>query len=103
MAARVQRKSIKPSTVTALDACDAMWAAVEQARVERLALPVSVGKPEGSFTIAEYTKKFGISRTTAKGQLDSLVRCGALRRHRAMLPDEAGRIVSQVVYIVVTQ
>ena len=90
------------TTVEAISALDAMWQQVDTIRT-RLRGELLTERPPNSFTQREYCQQFKVAHSTATGQLEAMLRQGVLQRHRVLIPDSAGRVAAQNVYVLTTQ
>lgn len=72
------------------------WGDIEAMRAEAgLSLkPV----PSGAFSVADYSKQFGLPRSTAQQQLKRLVSAGKLKSGKRAATDAAGRRFYEACY-----
>lgn len=92
---------MKQATVKALSDLDAMWAAVDSARAEHFGQ--TVARPAGSFTVKEYSRRYGVSIPQSNKRLSVLVEKGSLQMLKAYVPDSSGRNAVANVYLPVAK
>lgn len=90
------RGRLSSDTLDALDSLESLWAEVEKARSEA---GFSVGvKPEGSITVKEYAERFSVSESTARKQLNAMIRSGSMAEITAYVADSRGHMVRLPVF-----
>lgn len=86
---------ISEDTKQAMSAMIDVWSELDRIREE--SMPVA-SRPKDSFTIGEYSERYGLPASTATRQVGRLVKQGKLASCRAMVPDSLGRMVATTVY-----
>ncbi len=88
---------MKQQTKEALSSLDAMWAALDRVK-EKHCGKVEAIKPEDSFTVEEFSDRYGYSRSHSARILVQLTEQGTLAKLRAYMPNADGRLIIKSVY-----
>lgn len=91
--------AFQPKTVSALSDLDAMWSAIDAAKLEHCGEVVA--RPAGSITSREFAKRYGLSESHSARVLTEMCEKGTMRRVRAYVPSTAGRNTATNVYLAV--
>ena len=88
---------MKPNKTKAIDALEAMWAEVREARDTTLGATLD-SKPPGAFTVNEYGARFNLGREGARHEIGRLLGAGKLRKLRAWILNCDGKRVRGTIY-----